>query len=344
MLTNDIVSRAKQIINSSDPVKAAAAKAANAALVSKAITPGAVHVDSTLSNVSIQYANEEFIGTKLMPIIKVNKLSDKWYTYSKRDRMEGPTDEVTGRSVPSEISENRSSTAYVCDSYALMNYVDVDTLANQDAPLNEMVDLVAAINDHLRFKEEKRIATVLTTSGNFSGTSALAAGSRWDVAGGDPIKNIQDGVAACYNGAGPGSLVGYCSLDVWNCLARHEAIRDLFKYSGQPGLAATKSIAAYFGLSDILVGAARKDTANIGQTASYSRVWSDVFGIVRVASQPSIRNVAFGYTLRFGDPVTTEWFDPKPGNKGGYYAKVGLAEVHKVMASDAGYLYTTVIG
>lgn len=337
--------------SSSDPAHQEIWRKANAELISrtKFLGPSSVHNDSTLSNMSVQYANEEFIGQQLMPVVETSKLSDIFFVYDKRSRLAVPDDAVGSRGDANEITDARSTDTFSCKAYALKNYVDALTLANQDAPLNEMMDLVMSLNDMIDLAEEIRIATVLTTSGNYAtaNTSALGAADRWDSAGGgNPIKNIQDALAAIWMGRGPTDLVGFCSLDVFNVLSRHPDIRDLFKYGGTaPGLASANMIADFFGMSKLLVGKARKDTANSGATASYSRVWgTDYFGILRVARNPGIRTAAFGYTFRFGEKSTTQWWDPSKGTEGGYYARVAVKEDHKVVANDTGYLFRTVIG
>lgn len=337
-----------EIASSSDPRHKEMIRKANEGLARmKLLTPGQVHHDSTLSSVSIQYKNEDYIGLDLLPVVNVNKLSDYFYKYDKRSRLAAPDDSIGSRGEANEIEDKRSDDTYSCKPYALKNYVDALTLANQDAPLNEMVDLVEATNELIDFREELRIASILTTGSNFGGnTTAIAAGSRWDTAGGgNPIKDLQDAIKNIWMGRGPSELVAYCSLDVWNVLSRHPAILDLFKYNGSsPGLATPEMLAKFVGLSRILVGKARKDTANEGQNASYARVWSDVFGIVRVAKQPGIRTASFGYTFRMGPKRTDEWFDPSKGTEGGYYARVSLKEDHKVVAPDTGFLLTTPIG
>lgn len=338
----------KSLLRQGDPEVVEMAKQVNGALTRmKAVSPGAVHNVATLSTLSVQYANEDFIGDRLLPVVNVAKKSDKYFTYTKRDRFAGPEDKVGARSTPNEINESRSTSTYSLVDYALKNFVDNETLRNQDAPLDEMMDLVEAINDVLALKREIRQASVLTTAGNYSGnTSALSGSSQWDSsAGGNPIKDLQDAKAACWMGMGAGDMVGFCSLEVWNVLSRHPAILDLFKYGGAaPGLATTRMVASFFGLSDILVGAARNDTANEGASASYSRVWGKVFGIVRVARSASLRNAAFGYTMRQnGDPITDVWFDQSIGKSGGYYARVGFSEDYKVVAGDTGFLLTSVI-
>lgn len=312
----------------------------------RSLGPAAVHVDTSLSNLSIQYRNEEYIGDYLLPMVPVDKLSNVFFKYTKRSRLASPDDQLAQRSQANEITDGRETDSYSCKSYGLKDYVDALTVENQDSALNEMMDATEALNDVLAFKRELRQAAILTSSANYgSNTAAVSALNRWDVtSGGTIISDIQAAVAALWSGAGPSKKVGFCSLDVWNAIARNAKILDLFKYTSS-GLAYPKQVAGYFGLDDILVGAARKDTANEGQTASYSRIWSDVFGVVRVATRPGLRNASFGYTMRFKGRISTnQWFKQDAGAEGGYFTRVSYSDDYKVVAADTGYLLTTVIG
>lgn len=313
---------------------------------SKAVSPGAVHTNTLLSNLSVMYTNDEYIGEQLIPAVSVGKRSDVFAIYPKRERFAYPDDMIGSRSAPNELNASRTTDNYSVKDYGFMDFVSQDTIDNQDAVFDEMLDLIENINEGIAFKREKRLATILTTTTNFgSNTATLSGSDQWDHAsGGDPIKKIQDGKAALWNGSGPSDIVGYTSLEVLNVLARHPAIRDLFKYTGPEGLATADQIARYFGLSKLLVASSREDTANEGQTASYSRIWGKHFGMVRVARRPSKRMAAFAANFRMnGDPVTTQWFDQKPGKQGGFYGKVGVSEDAKIIAADTGYLYASVV-
>lgn len=311
----------------------------------RAVGPSQVHSDTFMSNLSVQYKNDEFIGEQLMPVVNVSKRSDKFATYSKRERLAFPSDSMAGRSQPNELNETRGSGNYSVDDYGLMNSLSASTEENQDAAFDEMVDLIEAINDGLALNREIRIATILTTAANFgSNTATLSGSDQWDSsAGGNPVKRIQDAVAACWTGAGPGDMVGYCGLDVALVLMRHAQNLDLFKYT-MPGLTKMDRLAQELGLSKILVGSARQDTANSGATASYSRIWGKDFGVIRVARRPTLRNASFGYTLRMsGHPITHQWFDPKAGVIGSYFGKVGVSEDHTIVAADTGFLLKAVV-
>lgn len=313
---------------------------------SKAVAPGSVHTNALLSNLSVMYANDEYIGEQLIPAVPVSKRSDVFAIYPKRERFAYPDDLIGSRSAPNELNASRTTDNYSVKDYGLMDFVSQDTLDNQDAVFDEMMDLFENLNEGIAFKREKRLATILTTTANFgSNTATLSGTDQWDHAsGGDPIKRIQDGKAALWQGRGPSDIVAYTSLEVLNVLARHNVIRDLFKYTGPDGLATAQQIAGYFGFAKLLVGASREDTANEGQTAAYSRIWGKHFGMVRVARRPSKRMAAFAANFRLnGDPVTTQWFDQKPGKQGGFYGKVGVSEDPKIIAADTGYLYANVI-
>jgi hypothetical protein len=309
------------------------------------VTPGAVHANTILSTMSVQYQNDDFIGEQLMPAVNVAKRSDAYAIYPKRERLAYPDDAMGPKGQANELDESRTTDNYSVKDYGYKNFVDAEVIDNEDGAFDEMMDLTQAILEGIAFRREKRIATVLTTGSSYSGnTAALAGANQWDsAAGGDPVKNLLDAKANLWSGRGPSDIVAFCSLDVYNVLARHQAIRDLFKYVGA-GLATPDLIAGYFGFAKLLVAAPREDTANAGQTASYSRIWPKSFGLVRVARRASLRNAAFGYTFRLnGDPTTTQWFDPVAGKKGGYWSKVATSEDHKVVAGDTGYLFTTVI-
>jgi len=332
--------------SSRDPrVKAAWDRENKQFLQVKDVSAGTVHQNATLSNVSIQYANEDFIGEQLMPVVQVSKESDIYYLYPRGERMQYPDDELGSRAKANEIQETRTTDTYTCTPFGYSNYVAQRTLNNQDAPLDEMMDLVDGINEGLAYRRELRIAAILTATGSFgSGQfNTIAAADRWDSAGGgDPIGDIQTAMAALWRGRGPGDLVAYSGLTTLNALSRHQSILDLFKYNGSsPGLATPSMVAGFFGINKYLVGKARTSTAAEGQTDVFARAWNQVFGIVRVARRPTRRNASFGYTLRHGNPITVTKFDPLSGHGGGYTAQVSVSETHKVVSAPTGYLINT---
>lgn len=308
--------------------------------------PNAVHSNTFLTNFSVQYANDQFIGDRLMPIVGVDKRSDNFATYDKRDRFNAPDDTIGPDGDAAEVAEGRGSDNYSVTDRALMNHVPVETIENQDPVFDEMLDATEAVMAGLAIKREIRIMTKMTTAGNYptGNKVTLSGSSQWDSAsGGDPIGDIQTAAAALFHGSTPTRLVGFTNLDVFNVLVRHAALLDLFKYT-RDGLITSQQLAGLFGLDELLVGASRYDTANIGQTASYSRIWGKFFGLARVAIRPSRRSAQFGSTFQLNsDPHAFNWFDPRKGKAGSNYVKVGWSDDHKIVASDTGYLISSPI-
>ena len=313
--------------------------------LSKAVTPGAVHVDTLLATLSVMYHNDEYIGERLMPAVMVSKRSDKYAVYPKRERFNFPDDEIGYRSSPNELDASRTTDNFSVKDYGYKNFLDLETVQNQDAPLSEMVDVVEAINEGIAFKREKRILAIVVTVGNYGANNA-AAGTNWnDATGGSIIADLLAAVSGLFTGPSPTRKVGFCTLTVWNTgIANNPVIRDLFKYV-QAGLPVTQQVAGYFGLDDIFVSRSREDTANAGQTAAYARMaTTDIFGVLAVAQRPTTRSLHFGSTFRMqGDPYTTEWMDPGIGKRGGTWSRVSVSEDHKIVAADAGFLLTSLL-
>lgn len=342
----DYMDRIKAVMLSSSPRVQAELARANKGftdLRSKDIAPATVHQNATLSSMSVQYANEAYIGEMLCPELRVGNQTGVYYIYGQSDRMQYPDDELGPRSRANEIQETRTTGTFACVPYGYENFVSAMTLANQDAPLDEMIDLQEAILEGLAFRRELRTATLFTTAGNYgANTVAIQAANAWNTnTGGDPIADLQAALANIWQGRGPSDMNFFSSLTVYNVLSRHPAILDLFKYNGSsPGLATPDMIARWFDGTRYLVGKARQDATNEATAATYTRVWGDVFGMVRVARRASIRNAAFAYTFRHGAPISLQWFDEKVGHGGGYSAKVSVSEQHAVVAAPTGYLIT----
>src|SRR3972149_6910154 len=272
-----------------DSKRVADVQAENAALRALAeVTPGSVHVSQVLTNLSVQYANDEFIGERVMPVIFTgDKLAQTYFTYTKTDQFSYPDDTMAARTTANELNENRSTASVALQPRALREFVDQLVLQNQDAPLHELADAPNNLLNGMQFNREVRIATAIMAQANY-GTqyTSLPAGDRWDSAGGgDPGGVVDDALAAVWSGMGPGRWVLVGSLAVFNVLKRHEGILDKFKFGGGGARFSTPAMLAdFFGGDEFLVGRARQNTAHNGQTASYARIWADKLALVRVSS------------------------------------------------------------
>lgn len=311
----------------------------------KALMPSSVHVDTLISDFSVRYANDEYIGERLMPPVQVSKRSDKYASFPKREAFAFPEDALGPDGKANEITTTRGTDNYSVIGRGLKTSRDLTTIQNQDVPYNELLDMAAEVNNAIAFRREKRINAITFAAGSF-GSNTTTAGTNWnDSTGGSIVEDLLAARSNLWRGPTPTKVIGYCTLTVWNTgIANNPKIRDLFKYTGE-GLAVTTQVARYFRMDDILISEAREDTANIGQTASYARMaTADVFGIVAVAERPTLNSLHFGSTFRMnGDPFTSMWMDPSVGERGGISQRVSVAEDHKIVAADAGYYLTSLL-
>ncbi len=311
----------------------------------KALMPSAVHVDQLLSDFSVRYANDDYIGERLMPPVIVSKRSDKYASFPKRESFAFPEDAIGPDGEVNEIRTTRATDNYSVADYGFKTSRDVTAIQNQDQPYNELLDMAMENNNGIAFRREKRILAIVMASGSFGSNTAAATTNWTDSTGGTVVEDILAARAGIFRGATPTKLVGYCTRAIWNTgIANNPKIRDLFKYV-QGGLPVTTQLAAYFQLDDILISDSREDTANIGQTASYARMaTAEVFGIVAVAQTPTLNSLHFGTTFRMqGDPYTSQWLDPGVGTRGGIRQRVSVSEQHKIVAADAGYAITSML-
>jgi hypothetical protein len=308
------------------------------------VSPGAVQTSTFLSTMSVQYANDMYIGEALMPVMPVPNQAGSYPTYDKRDHLNVPDDSISPRGDANEMSDGRGTDTYATVGKALSNMLLVETLRNQQAPLDEMVDLMSLPADGMALRRDIRIADVLTTAANYptGNKITLSAGNRWSDVAGTPRQDILAAIGALWQGNGMTKLKAWMSLDVWNVLRIHSDLLGLLGANDR-GMVSAKTFCEFFDLDELLVSQTRKDTANRAQAAAYSRVYGNNFGVCRVAPRPGVRNAFFGATLRWDGMTVQQWFDPKTGTKGAYWAKVATHEVQKIVAADTAYLITTPI-
>lgn len=301
-----------------------------------------VQASTVLNNMSSMYANDEYIGLRIMPAFDMGKRIAEYYEYPKRDRLAYPDDDMEVRTEANEVNQGRSRTSVALKGRALKEFVDQTLLNNQDAPLNEMMDAQQTVLEGLSLKQEQRIATIATTNANFGGNvTTVAAGDRWDI-GGNPIGVINAALASMWVGRGASKKVAATSLDIWNVLKVHPQLLDMIRV--KDGMITREMFAAMFEIDELLVGAARSDTANEGQaTGTFARIWPNKFAIYRVATTPSKRNAVFGYTFREKLPVQRMWFSDKDGEEGGWYTQASFADKSQIVAGDTAAIIDTPI-
>jgi hypothetical protein len=200
-----------------------------------AITPGSVHTNKFLTNFSVAYRNDAYIGERLLGLVMVPNRSDKYLIWDKRNLMNAPDDLLVARARANEVFFNYTEDNYSLKDYGFKRHVDNETLKNSDDIFRDVLANVEFLAELESLKRELRIAAVVGVAASYSGNSLSLAGSEWNATssggiytGGAPVNAIRTALAARWQGFGRVKKIGFTSLDVFNVLSNHAQIRGLF--------------------------------------------------------------------------------------------------------------------
>lgn len=312
-------------------------------------TSGAVHTDAMLTNISVAYMQsaDSFIANQVFPSLPVTHQSDKYYIYTKNDWFR---DEAQIRPPATESAGSGyglSTASYSCDVFALHKDIDDQTIANADAPLNMEADAARFVAQRMLTRHE--IEWVASFFGSSIWGTDSTPGALWDnYATSKPLVDVQAGKETVLKNTGfePNTMVlGY---EVYSDLLNHPEIVDRIKYSSAE--AVTQAIMArYFGVSRLFVARAVKATNLEGETAAYGFTHGKHALLCYVPPSPGLLTPSAGYTFVWqgvSDGLgmnigTTRFYIPEIRS---WRVESQMAWDSKVVASDLGYFFASVVG
>ena len=276
-----------------------------------------LHVDAQLSNVSVRYKNDSYIGLELMPEVKVSKESDKFVLYGKGNIKNPET--IRANKAESNRAEYviLGTKTYSGDEHALHDFVTDRDRALADNPLNPEMDVVNELTDLIQLDHEIAVATQVTTAANYdTGHSTTLSGTtQWsDFANSDPIGDVRTALTKVLNVTGKMPNVLWMGHQVWDQLQDHP---DILKRSIAIGKDIDRSrVATIFGVEKVVIGRAIKDVAPVNVIGSPAFVWGKDAGVLYVTPSPGVRQVSYGYTFVSRPFQVNKWAAPSRG-KGG---------------------------
>jgi hypothetical protein len=182
-----------------------------------------------------------------------------------------------------EVVDDREAALYA-------RYFDAEEVATKRA-----IDII------LRGQEARVAAKVFNVS-NITATADVSIA--WNTPStAVPRANIYAAKMALRAATGIEPNIGACSKKVFDTVMLTAEIRDALKYTNPIEIggyeAQRRILAQYFGLDNILVGGAMKDSADKGIAASLADIWDDeYFGLFRVSTGgPDLREPCLGRTF-----------------------------------------------
>lgn len=314
-------------------------------------TPGAVHVDSLLTNISVAFlqSSTKYIADRVFPRVPVMKQSDVYATYSRADFLR---DEVRERGPGGEsirIGYRTGTDNYVAKEYSAEHAIDDQVRANADAPYVPEQDATRFLTQKMLIKREKDFVTSFLSTGDIwtgSSDGADVVGgtdfTRWSNAASTPVEDVNGQMSRIETKTGlmPNTLV--VNRQVWFDLKNHPDIVERLKYTSSDAVT-EDLVARLMGLDRVLVSSAVENTAAEGLTHSGAYTLSDDALLVYTSPNPGLMQPTGGYTF-----VWTGLIGSNQGQVMERYredrtvsdiVRIRAAWAQKVVSSDLGVLF-----
>jgi hypothetical protein len=273
-------------------------------------TPGDVHVNAPLTNISIAFLQNasNFVATRVFPNIPVQKQSDRYYIYERGDFNR---DEMQLRA-PATASAGGGYTldntpTYFANRFSFHKDIPDEVRANADAVLAPDREATEFVTHKALIRREKSFANTYFKTGVWTFQRAGVTGAptgtqfkKWNDATSTPIEDVRAGkrVIAQSTGFEPNKLV--MGRAVYDAILDHPAIIDRLKYgqtAGSPAMASKQALASLFGVDEILVMSAIENTAAEGQTSSHSFIGGNHCLLTYSTPAPGLMTPTAGYTF-----------------------------------------------
>lgn len=291
-----------------------------------------LHVNKLLSNVSVQYRNEEYIADKLFPQIPVVKDTDLYRVYDRNFKV--PETKRAPKGVAREFGFQFSNSSYALEQHALKDYVGVDEEEQNDQG-SLQVDTTESLTDAILRRMELSMASLFTTT-NWSLNVSLAAGSAFsaNTMTSDPVAVYDTGASTIIANSGKTPNFGYLPRAGFISVKNHVAVLDRVKYTSSE--VSKAMIQALIGIGELHVPVAIQDTAAEGIAPSTSPFFSgNSFIGWKPANGGGIKTPSAGYMFMSNKPRVRSWFDQE---RNATAIEVEVKYQPKVVASLTGYL------
>jgi hypothetical protein len=305
-------------------------------------------VDPVLSQISVGWPAEGFVGEALFPSVPVSEKSAKYYVFT--DRSTNRTPETDYRAPGTQANEipgmTLSSDTYFTQEHALQMAVTDEERENipQGSGINPEADAVEILTGKLTTGRELAMRALVTNPSNYATNHSVAlvdGTSTWSTTdyaqvGSDPAAVIERAKRRVERAGAPALNTAIIPSPVMSFLRWH------------PKLLAKGDVISLLGLDgwNVVVPRAMSNTAAVGQPAAMDYIWGDSVVLAYVPPAPGQKTPAFGYQfsrypltvdrwreeVRRVDVVRTQWeYDLK---------LIGVDSLGKLIT---GYLITNTI-
>ncbi len=294
-----------------------------------------LHVNQLLSNVSVQYKNQEYLWDKIFPIIPVKKDSDLYRVYDRNYRI--PQTNRAPKGVAREMGFEFSTASYLLEQHALKEYVGVDEEINNDMG-SLQVDATEYLTDAIYRRMEFMMSEQFTKT-SWSLSVSLATAALWsaNTMTSDPISVFDTGTSVVIANSGVTPNFAFTNRADYVSIKNHIAVLDRVKYTSSD--VGKNAIAALIGVPEFMVSTAIYNTGAEGAVSGTAAGGTSFFAtksfIGYKPAAPGMKTVSAGYTFMNNAPRVRTWKDEE---RNAVAVEVEVKFQPKIVASLTGYL------
>lgn len=324
-------------------------------------TPGDVHVNTPLSNISVAFLQSatRFVADKVFPNIPVSKQSDRYYTYDRghfnRDSMEERAPGAESKGTTYEVD---NTPTYYAPVYATHHDIPDQRRANSDSVLDPDREATELVTHKALIKREKlwvsKYFTGSVWTNDWDGVASGMTGNQvlhWSDANSDPIANVRAAMTAIEESTGftPNTFV--IGKRVFDALIDHPDIIDRVKY-GQtapgPAMVDVAELQALLKIERIFVMRAVENTAKEGITNAHSFIGGKKALLCYAAPSPGLMTPSAGYTFSWNGFMGASAQGGRirrfrMENLSSDRVEMDMAFDQKLVAADLGFFWDTIV-
>lgn len=237
-----------------------------------------LHFSRPLTNISTAFmqSSEDFIASRVFPVLPVNKKSDLYYTYPKGNWFR---DDAKPRAPGTESAGGGyelGTDSYSAILYAFHKDVNWDDRDEADEGIDLDRDATELVTTKMLLRREKDFVDTYLKTGLWVGSTTggdITPGTLWDAAGSDPVDDVleqKEGMRA-KTGKMPNTLV--VSAQVHRALRANATIKDAIKYT-QTAIITESLLAGLFEVTNYVVARGSINSALEGAADSIDSMFS----------------------------------------------------------------------
>ena len=260
------------------------------------------HIDKVLTNISLAYPNNEFVGNKLFPTVNVLKQTDKYYWFGRETWVPEDSDYRAPGTEANEIPGlNVALDTYFATEHSLQIAVYDEERENVDSPLSPDSDATNLVTQKILLARELAMMNIVTNANNYATTNTvtLSGTAQWsDYVNSDPVAAVHGYVRTFHSNVffEPNNAV--VPYQVMSILEDHPKILARIMYTDR-GILTPEIIASVLGLQNVIIPEVAYGSG-VGFSVTASYLWGKNVLLAYVPKSAGLRVPAFAYEFVWG--------------------------------------------